>query len=525
MAANRRRDPGADLLAQAEPLHPEARPSQSSAAAGHLSASGGILVSEVETERVAWLWRGWLALGKISVLDGDPGLGKSAVVLEIAARLSTGRPFPDGSECEAGAGGVVILSAEDGLADTIKPRLETAGADTSRISSLGTVWEGQGGRRYERTLSLPEDIPLIEREIRRVEAKLVIVDPLMAFLPKKIDAHKDQDVRRALAPFASMAERTGAALYLVRHLSKSEGSSPIYRGGGSIGIIGAARMGALVAIDPKDEERRVLAPTKNNLAVHPKGLLYALEEANNGAVRVLWAGESEYSASELLQSVRVDTADARREAEDFLVSLLSDGAVPKGSVEEEAKAANISPGTLRRAKTSLGVVAARENQVGGERGAGCWVWKLPAREETGSSVQLHDVQGAQGGGSEHLEQIGSDRRSRSGLGTPNLQDAQATATSRPPYAGEHLEQSAGSPDRVLLTVDSVLEEINRAGSGSSKQAELYRRGEITTDKAVEWITKAILQRHSLSSHDWQEHASVVEAALTHPLECECAQCL
>jgi len=415
-----------------------------------MQAPGGILVSDVETERLAWLWCGWLALGKISVLDGDPGLGKSATTLDIAARVSTGRPFPDGSECETGAGGVVILSAEDGLADTIKPRLEAAGADTSRISSLGTVWEGRGERRHERTLSLPEDIPLIEREVRRVEAKLVIVDPLMAFLPKKIDAHKDQDVRRALAPFASMAERTAVAVQVVRHLSKSEGTSPIYRGGGSIGIIGAARMGALVAKDPKDEEGRVLAPTKNNLAGHPKSLLYGLEEADNGAVRVIWAGESEYSASELLQSVRVDRADARREAEAFLETLLADGPVPKATVEEEAKAANISPGTVRRAKTSLGVIAERENQVGGERGAGRWVWKLPATEETGRGVQPHDVQHARRGASEHLEQSRSDGRAKSGLDTPNLQGAQALATACDPNAGEHLERSTRGENRVLL---------------------------------------------------------------------------
>src|SRR5918994_1370026 len=395
LAANGRGDSGADLLTHSDPLYPEDEASQSSAAAGTLPTSGGILVSDVETERLAWLWRGWLALGKLSVLDGDPGLGKSATTLDIAARVSTGRPFPDGSECETGAGGVVILSAEDGLADTIKPRLEAAGADTSRISSLGTVWEGQGVRRHERTLSLPEDIPLIEREIRRVEAKLVIVDPLMAFLPKKIDAHKDQDVRRALAPFASMAERTGVAVQVVRHLSKSEGTSPIYRGGGSIGIIGAARMGALVAKDPKEEERRILAPTKNNLAVHPKSLLYGLEEADNGAVSVIGAGASDYLASELLQSARVDRADARREAEDFLAALLSDGPVPKATVEGEANAANISPGTLRRANSSLGVIAERENQVGGERGAGRWVWKLPVAEESGRGAQLHGVQHAQ----------------------------------------------------------------------------------------------------------------------------------
>jgi hypothetical protein len=236
----------------------------------------------------------------------------------------------------------------------------------------------------------------------------------------------------------------------VRHLSKSEGTSPIYRGGGSIGIIGAARMGALVAKDPKVEDRRVLAPTKNNLAVHPKSLLYGLEEADNGAVRVIWAGESDYLASELLQSVRLDRADAFREAEDFLAALLSDGPVPKATVEDEAKDAKISTGTLRRAKTSLGVIAERENQVGGERGAGRWVWKLPATAETDRGVQPHDDQGAQRGDSEHLEQSRSDRRSESGLDMPSLQDAQALATECDPNAGEHLERSTRGENRVLL---------------------------------------------------------------------------
>jgi RecA-family ATPase len=118
LVANGHRDVGADLLRNSETLYPGGEASQSPAAAGELLTSGGILVSQVESEQVAWLWRGWLALGKLSVLDGDPGFGKSAVVLEIAASVSTGRPFPDGADCEAGAGGVVILSAEDGLADT-----------------------------------------------------------------------------------------------------------------------------------------------------------------------------------------------------------------------------------------------------------------------------------------------------------------------------------------------------------------------------------------------------------------------
>ena len=296
MLTNGHADRAAEQLARSEPLGSgrgserdgsEARPT-----------FGGILISEVESERVSWLWRGWLALGKISVMDGDPGLGKSAGGLDLAARVSTGSPFPDGAECEAG--GVVVLSAEDGLADTIKPRLEAAGADTSRISSLKTVVTGTGESRQERPFALPKDLPLLEREIARVGAKLVIVDPLMAFLGEKIDAHKDQDVRRALTPLAAMADRTGAAVQLVRHLNKGEGKIPVYRGGGSIGIIGAARMGSLVAVDPQDENRRVLAPTKNNLATRPKSLSYALEEAENGAVRVAWLGESDLSATDLL---------------------------------------------------------------------------------------------------------------------------------------------------------------------------------------------------------------------------------
>jgi len=146
----------------------------------------------------------------------------------------------------------------------------------------------------------------------------------------------------------------------------------------------------------------------------------------------------------------VDRADARREAEDFLAALLADGPVPKATVEEEAKAANISPGTLRRAKSSLGVIAERENLVRGERGSGRWVWKLPAIEETGRGVQLHDVQGAQRGDSEHLERIANDRQQEFSLDIPNLQGAQATATSRPSNAGEHLERATRGENRVLL---------------------------------------------------------------------------
>jgi hypothetical protein len=192
----------------------------------------------------------------------------------------------------------------------------------------------------------------------------------MAFFGGGIDAHKDQDVRRALTPLAVLADRTGAAVQLVRHLNKGEGKSPVYRGGGSIGIIGAARIGSLVAADPRDENRRVLAPTKNNLATRPKSLSYGLEEADNGAVRVAWFGESGLSASDLLGAPGESEPGARGEAEDFLRSLLAGGPVPSDEIFGAAKAARISNSTLRRAKDSLGVGAFRENVPGGKRGSG-----------------------------------------------------------------------------------------------------------------------------------------------------------
>src|SRR5918997_427133 len=182
----------------------------------------GKLLSEVEPEQVEWLWPGRLPLGKLAVLDGDPGLGKSALTLDLAARVSAGLELPDGGRCGP------------------------AGADNERIVALTMIGVGT---RAERLVSLTQDLDAIEAAIGRVGAALVVIDPLMAFLTGKTDSHKDQDIRRGLAPLAALAERKGAAVLLVRHLNKSAGGNALYRGGGSIGIIGAARAGLVVAPD------------------------------------------------------------------------------------------------------------------------------------------------------------------------------------------------------------------------------------------------------------------------------------
>lgn len=335
------------------------------------SAPVGLLLSEVKAEPVEWFWRGRIPKGKLTLFDGNPGEGKSAVCTDLAARKSVGRQWPDGAPCEAG--GVVICSAEDGLSDTIRPRVDAAGGDPDRVLSLVTVPDGDG----ERLLSIPQDLDVIRRGIERVGAELVIVDPLMAFLSGDVNSHRDQDVRRALAPLAKLAEETGAAVLVIRHLNKTSGGNPLYRGGGSIGIIGAARSALLVARHPDDERRRVLAPLKSNLAEPAPSLAFILTEAANGAVRVEWKGETALSAAALLADpVDDEERDALTEAQAFLGEVLAGGPVPAKEVQEEAQAAGIAKRTLDRARKALGVESIRKGEVG-KRGGGTWLWSLP----------------------------------------------------------------------------------------------------------------------------------------------------
>jgi len=249
----------------------------------------------------------------------------------------------------------------------------------------------------------------------------------MAFLSGNTNSHRDQDVRRALAPLAGLAERTEAAVLVVRHLNKAAANNPLYRGGGSIGIIGAARMAFVVGKDPQDEDRRVLASTKNNLAVQPKSLMFTLEEAEAGAVRVVWLGDTDVSAKDLLATPQdQDHADARSEAVQFLSDVLVNGPVPSTEVIEEAKDAGISEKTLRRAKEIMGVVSYREGELG-RRGAGRWLWKLPIaglvmrEDEVGQGV-VQDGHAGQVVAEGHLNpQVGAAMR-ESGVIKPNVQD-------------------------------------------------------------------------------------------------------
>lgn len=328
----------------------------------------GVLASDVEIEGVEWAWDARVPLGKVTVLDGDPGLGKSALSLDLAARVSTGSPMPDGAP--GIEGGVLIMNAEDGEADTIVPRLAAMRANLNRVRILKTIPDSTG----ERQPDIPADLGTIERAAISIDARLIVIDPLMAFLNGTTNSFRDQDVRRALAPLATMAERIRAAILIVRHLNKASDGNPLYRGGGSIGIIGAARSGLLVARDPDDEtgEARVLAVTKTNLGPCPASLRYSITpEAES--IRVQWCGESKHRAAALLAVP--DDSESRgavEEAAEFLKSFLEDGPVAVTEVRRKAKSAGLSERTIDRAKKLVGIRARRDGFGKGST----WMWEL-----------------------------------------------------------------------------------------------------------------------------------------------------
>lgn len=336
------------------------------------------MVSTIQSTRISWMCKGRLASGKITVLDGDPGLGKSTIVLDWAARITTGRALPgmDGWTDDIQVTkprGVVLLSAEDGESDTIRPRLDIAGADTSRVVVLKMV-DDQGN---EFLPTLGRHLWAIEQQIEATNASLLVVDPLMAYLDAEVNANRDQDVRRVFSPIASMAERTGCAVIVLRHLNKATGMSALYRGGGSIGIIGGARVGLLAHKDNDDEtgQRRLLMVQKANIGPEALTLVYQLAgvEGTDHA-RVEWLGESSVTASSIMaqEPDPVDRTDAT-DAELWLADVLQEGEMSSNDVFRDGKRAGFSERTMKRAKASLNVRRVKR----GYGKDGSWFWSLP----------------------------------------------------------------------------------------------------------------------------------------------------
>lgn len=322
---------------------------------------GLVRLSDVKSRPVRWLWPGWLPLGALVMIDGDPGVGKSTVTHDFAARVTAGGRWPDGQKCPRG--NVLIMTAEEGLADTVLPRLEFAGGDPARAVVLTEVHTADGARLP----ALPLDIPFIESVIRAERIKLMTIDVLASYLggEGKVNSHQDTDVRRALYPLFRMAERTSSCVLMLRHLNKQGAvANAMYRGGGSIGISGQARAVHLAAYDPDDptQTRRILAPVKVNNAARPRALAYRIEAEHPGPgapTRIAWAGEDRHTAADLL--ALAEDADARDDRDhtvawiqDYLINQAGCEA-PYAQLQVAARQAGIPERTLRNARRRAAV--------------------------------------------------------------------------------------------------------------------------------------------------------------------------
>jgi len=337
--------------------------------------------ADITPEPVEWLWPGRVALGKLTLIGGEPGLGKSQVAIAMAAAITTGGELPC-REGRALKGKVVILSAEDGVADIIVPRLMAAGADREHVQIIRAVKDP--GRRG---FNLGADLDLLEKEIARLgDVRLVIIDPISSYLGSKVDSHVNASVRGVLEPVSEMAARLRIAFVAITHQPKGTGTAAIHRFIGSVAFVAAARSAHLVISDPEDKDRRLFLPVKNNLAPLGKGLAFRLEQRLVGdpdraivASSVVWESEPvTISADQALQATDAQAAGqvpAGAEAEGFLVDLLGSNSVPVTQIKMEATAAGIAWATVRRAKDRLGVIVERKSH--GFGGKGEWLWRLP----------------------------------------------------------------------------------------------------------------------------------------------------
>ncbi len=331
-----------------------------------------VRLADVKPEPLRWLWPGRIALGKLTMLAGDPGLGKSSLTIDIAARLSRETPWPDATSEHNSAGGTVLLTAEDDLADTIRPRLDAAGADVSRIIAMQAVRHGNGAARM---FNLALDLPALDAAIRQCDGcRLVVIDPITAYMGKT-DSHKNADVRALLAPLGELAAKHRVAIVGVSHLNKGGAGSAMYRTMGSLAFVAAARAAWVVACDRDDHTRRLLLPVKNNLAPNTGGLAFTLRQAENGMPTLAWdARPVNVSADEVLALQGHDEErSAREEAAEWLRELLAGGPVKSTDAQKQAREAGIKESTLNRAKRVTGVVTKRDGFGPGST----WYWMLP----------------------------------------------------------------------------------------------------------------------------------------------------
>lgn len=338
--------------------------------------ANAIQATQIQPTAIHWAWPGWLALGKLTILAGAGGTGKTTLTIGLAAVLTSGGRWPDGELCRERRS-VIIWSSEDDASDTIVPRLMAAGADLKKVYILQGRINGLGETH---PFDPAKDIDLLAAELERIgDVGMIMIDPIVSAVAG--DMHRANDVRRALQGLVDLAEQYGCAVLGITHFSKgSAGNNPAERVLGSQAF-GALARTVLVAAKQEDSDLRVLARAKSNIACDDGGCSYSIEECSVGdsitTTRVLWGDKIEGSAREILADVeRVENEEVseKQDAEHFLFILLGGGPVPVKQIKADAAGAGHAWRTVERAKKSLGVEAVK---VGLKDG---WVWRLGAED-------------------------------------------------------------------------------------------------------------------------------------------------
>ncbi len=310
-----------------------------------------IKMSEIQSQEVSWLWYPFIPYGKLTIIQGYPGDGKTTLVLNIAAWLSKGEGLDSEMKLSEPVN-VIYQSAEDGLADTVKPRLELAGADCERILVID---------EKEKSLSMVDE--RLEKAIVQTKARMLILDPIQAYLGGGMDMNRANEARDMTKKLGALAEKYQCAIVLIGHMNKAAGNKAAYRGMGSIDFFAVARSVLLVGRVEGEENIRAVVQIKNNLAAfgHPKA--FALSEDGFG-----WLGDYEITADEVLGGI-APKVNKMELAKRMLRELaLASNAVLSNEIFDMADEQGISKRTLENAKKELGIRAKKINSS--------WYWEL-----------------------------------------------------------------------------------------------------------------------------------------------------
>lgn len=336
--------------------------------------------ADIRPEPIEWVWPGFLAAGKLEILSGAPGCGKTTIALSLAAILTTGGRLPDGSR--ATAADVGIWSAEDDAADTLAPRLLAAGADMRRVHFVSETVSAEGERR---PFDPATDTGHLARALAGLQVRLLIIDPVVNAVSG--DSHKNTETRRALQPLVDLASKLGCAVLGITHFSKgTQGRDPVERVTGSIAFGALARLvfaAAKAGDDDVDADGcdRLFVRSKSNIGPDGGGFRYALEQvavpghSTLFASRVRWGSPLEGEARALLATAEAasdpEEKNALADAVEFLRSLLTDGPQPAKTIRSDGENAGHTWRTMHRAADKLSVERKKEGMRGG------WVWRLP----------------------------------------------------------------------------------------------------------------------------------------------------